>query len=209
LEAARGAGVRPFLFASSSSVYGDNPKVPFSESDTVDHPISPYAATKKAGELICHTYHYLYAMNIACLRFFTVYGPRQRPDLANNKFTRLISEGKPIPLYGDGTTSRDYTFISDIIDGVMRAFSWVCADACRYDIFNLGGSSPVELRRLVKVIETEMGKKATIERLPLQQGDVQRTYADISKSGAILGYRPATSIEKGIREFVRWFREAH
>ncbi|KAF0220721.1 MAG: NAD-dependent [Geobacteraceae bacterium] len=207
LEAARGAGIRPFLFASSSSVYGDNPKVPFAESDPVDRPISPYAATKKAGELICYTYHHLYAMNIACLRFFTVYGPRQRPDLAINKFTRMISGGKPIPFYGDGTTSRDYTFISDIIDGVMRAFAWVCADEHRYDIFNLGESRPVELRRLVEVIEAETGKMAVIERLPLQPGDVQRTFADIAKSGSILGYRPTTSIEDGVGEFVRWYKE--
>jgi UDP-glucuronate 4-epimerase len=207
LEAARGAGIRPFLFASSSSVYGDSPKVPFAESDPVDHPISPYAATKKAGELICHTYHHLHAMNIACLRFFTVYGPRQRPDLAINKFTRLILAGEPIPFYGDGTTSRDYTFIGDIIDGVMKALAWVCGDERRYDIFNLGESRPVELRRLVEIIERAVGKKAVIERLPLQAGDVQRTFADIAKSGAVLGYCPTTAIEDGIGEFVRWYGE--
>lgn len=209
LEAAREARVRPFIFASSSSVYGNNPKVPFAESDPVDHPISPYAATKKAGELICHTYHHLYGMNVACLRFFTVFGPRQRPDLAINKFTRLILAGKPIPLYGDGSTSRDYTFIGDIVDGVEKALAWVCADEARYDIFNLGGSRPVELRRLVEVIETESGKKAVIERLPMQPGDVERTYADLAKSAAILGYRPTTSIEEGIRAFVSWYRENH
>ncbi len=207
LEAARKAGVRPFVFASSSSVYGDNPKVPFSEQDPVDNPISPYAATKKAGELICHTYHHLYRMNIACLRFFTVYGPRQRPDLAIRKFTRLIDAGEVIPLYGDGTTSRDYTYIDDIIDGVERALAWVCGDESRYDIFNLGESQPVELCRLVDVIEAELGKKARIERLPLQPGDVQRTYADIAKSSAVLGYRPTTSIEAGIRAYVRWYLE--
>lgn len=207
LEAAKDAGIRPVLFASSSSVYGDSPKVPFVESDPVDHPISPYAATKKAGELICHTYHHLHAMNIACLRFFTVYGPRQRPDLAISKFTRLILAGEPIPFYGDGTTSRDYTFIGDIIDGVMKALAWVCGDERRYDIFNLGESRPVELRRLVEIIEMAVGKKAVIERLPLQAGDVQRTFADIAKSGAVLGYRPTTSIEDGIREFVRWYGE--
>jgi UDP-glucuronate 4-epimerase len=207
LEAARSAGIRPFIFASSSSVYGNNPKVPFAESDPVDHPISPYAATKKAGELICHTYHHLYGMNIACLRFFTVYGPRQRPDLAIHKFTRLILERKPIPLYGDGTTSRDYTYVDDIVDGVVGALAWVCTDEARYDIFNLGESRPVELRRLVEMIEAETGEKALIERMPLQPGDVERTYADIAKSTAMLGYRPTTSIEEGIRAFVRWYRE--
>jgi UDP-glucuronate 4-epimerase len=207
LEAAKGVGVRSVLFASSSSVYGENPKVPFSENDPVDNPISPYAATKKAGELICHTYHHLYAMNIACLRFFTVYGPRQRPDLAIHKFTRLILEGKPIPVFGDGTTSRDYTYIDDIIDGVEKALAWVCADGHRYDIFNLGESRPVELSRLVAVIEEEVGKKAAIERLPMQPGDVQRTFADLAKSRTVLGYKPTTSIEEGMRAFVRWYRE--
>ncbi len=207
LEASRIAGIRPFIFASSSSVYGNSPKVPFGETDPVDHPISPYAATKKAGELICHTYHHLYGMNIACLRFFTVYGPRQRPDLAIHKFTRLILEGKPITLYGDGSTSRDYTFVADIVDGVEKALSWLLGEGKRYDIFNLGESQPVELRRLVDIIEKETGKKARIERLPLQPGDVDRTFADITKSAAVLGYRPTTSIEDGIRAFVRWYRE--
>lgn len=207
LEAARGAGVRPFLFASSSSVYGDNPKVPFAESDPVDNPISPYAATKKAGELICHTYHHLFGMNIACLRFFTVYGPRQRPDLAIHKFTRLILAGEPIPLYGDGTTSRDYTYIGDILDGVEKALAWACGDGRRYDIFNLGESKPVELSRLVAVIEAATGKKAVIDRLPMQPGDVERTFADLAKSTAVLGYRPVTTIEEGIGAFVRWYRE--
>lgn len=207
LEAARKCGVRPFVFASSSSVYGNNPKVPFSEQDAVDNPISPYAASKKAGELFCHTYHHLYRLNIACLRFFTVYGPRQRPDLAINKFTRLIDAGETIPFYGDGTTSRDYTFIDDIIDGVERALGWVCTEEPRYDIFNLGESQPIELRRLVEIIEAELDKKARIERLPLQPGDVQRTYADLAKSTAVLGYRPTTSIEDGVRAYVRWYRQ--
>ncbi|MCM2358460.1 MAG: GDP-mannose 4,6-dehydratase [Geobacteraceae bacterium] len=207
LEAARQAGIRPFVFASSSSVYGNNAKVPFAEADRVDRPISPYAATKKAGELICHTYHHLYRMNIACLRFFTVYGPRQRPDLAIHKFTRLILEGRPVQLYGDGSTSRDYTYIDDIIDGVERALDWVCGEGARYDIFNLGESRPVELSRLVEIIEAETGNKAIIERLPMQPGDVERTFADIAKSCAMLGYRPTTSIEEGIRAFVRWYRE--
>ena len=207
LEAARNSGIRQFIFASSSSVYGDNPKVPFSESDPVDNPISPYAATKKAGELLCHTWHHLYRMNIACLRFFTVYGPRQRPDLAINKFTRLIDAGKPIPFYGDGTTSRDYTYVSDIVDGVEKALDWVSAEESRYDIFNLGGSSPVNLRRLVEVIESALGKKAVIERLPMQAGDVARTFADLSRSTAVLGYQPSISIEDGITAFVQWYRQ--
>ena len=207
LEAARTAGVRPFVFASSSSVYGNSPKVPFAESDPVDHPISPYAATKKAGELVCHTYHHLYGMNIACLRFFTVYGPRQRPDLAISKFTRLILEGKSIPFYGDGSTSRDYTYVDDIVAGVERALGWACGDGRRFDIFNLGESQPVELSRLLAIIEAETGEKARIEWLPPQAGDVERTYADITKSSAVLGYRPQTTIEDGIRAFVRWYRE--
>lgn len=207
LEAARAAGIRFLLFASSSSVYGNSLKTPFSENDPVDHPISPYAATKKAGELICHTYHHLYNMNIACLRFFTVYGPRQRPDLAINKFTRLIDQGKAIPFYGDGTTSRDYTFISDIIAGVEKALSWVCSIEPRYDIFNLGGSRPVELSRLVEILESELGKKAILDRLPMQPGDVRITFADLARSGAILDYQPVTSIEEGLRAFIRWYKE--
>jgi UDP-glucuronate 4-epimerase len=206
LEASRRAGVRPFLFASSSSIYGDNPKVPFAEFDPVDNPISPYAATKKAGELLCHTYHHLYGMTIACLRFFTVYGPRQRPDLAIHKFTRLIDAGMPIPFYGDGTTSRDYTYIDDIVDGIEKALAWACANEPRYEIFNLGESKPVELHRLLAIIETALGKKARVEPLPMQAGDVRRTYADLSKSTAQLGYRPTMGIEEGIRLFVDWYR---
>jgi UDP-glucuronate 4-epimerase len=207
LEAARFAGIRPFLFASSSSVYGDNPKVPFAESDPVDNPISPYAATKKAGELICHSWHHLYRMNIACLRFFTVYGPRQRPDLAISKFTKLIDAGEPIPFYGDGSTSRDYTFIGDIVDGVEKALAWACGDGCRYNIFNLGGSRPIDLHRLVEVIEVVLGKKAVIDRLPMQPGDVARTFADLAKSSSVLGYRPTTSIETGVAAYVQWYRQ--
>jgi len=206
LEAAKNVNVRLFLFASSSSVYGNNPKTPFSETDPVDHPISPYAATKKGGELICHTYHHLYNMNIACLRFFTVYGPRQRPDLAISKFTRLIDQGKPVPFFGDGSTSRDYTFVKDIIAGVERALSWVCCDEPRFGIFNLGGAMPVALSRLVEIIESELGIKATIERLPMQPGDVCITYADLAKSRSVLGYQPLIPIEEGIRAFIRWYR---
>jgi UDP-glucuronate 4-epimerase len=206
LEAAKNVNVRFFLFASSSSVYGNNPKTPFSETDPVDHPISPYAATKKGGELICHTYHHLYNMNIACLRFFTVYGPRQRPDLAISKFTRLIDQGKPVPFFGDGSTSRDYTFVNDIIAGVEKALTWVCCDEPRFGIFNLGGAMPVPLGRLIEIIESELGIKATIERLPMQPGDVCITYADLAQSRSVLGYQPLTPIEEGIRSFIRWYR---
>ena len=207
LEAARSAGIRAFLFASSSSVYGDNHKVPFAETDCVDNPISPYAATKKAGELLCHTYYHLYGMTIACLRFFTVYGPRQRPDLAIHKFTRLIDNGTPIPFYGDGTTSRDYTYIDDIVNGVAKAFTWACDNDHRYEIFNLGESKPIELRSLVALIETTLEKKALVEPMPMQAGDVQRTFADLTKSTALLGYQPMVCIEEGIRSFVSWYRE--
>ena len=208
LEAAKAIGVRLFLFASSSSVYGNNPKVPFAEADPVDNPISPYAATKKAGELICHTYHHLYDINIACLRFFTVYGPRQRPDLAISKFVRLIEQGKPIPFYGDGSTSRDYTYIGDIVAGIEKALQWVNTGEKRYDIFNLGGSSPVALNRLVKIIEHQLGKKAVLECLPMQAGDVERTFANIEKSSSVLGYKPVTPIEEGIANFVRWYQDS-
>jgi UDP-glucuronate 4-epimerase len=202
LEAARRHGVRKFIFASSSSVYGDNSKVPFCESDNVDHPISPYAATKKAGELICHTYHHLFGMNITCLRFFTVYGPRQRPDLAIHKFARLIEAGRPIPVFGDGSMRRDHTYIDDIIDGVLRAM-----DRCAgYHIYNLGESRPVTLAHLIESIENALGKKAIINRLPPQPGDVQQTYADVSLARAELGYEPNTALETGLDRFVRWLR---
>jgi UDP-glucuronate 4-epimerase len=209
LEASRVAGIRRFLFASSSSVYGNSPKVPFTESDPVDNPISPYAATKKGGELLCHTWHHLYGITIACLRFFTVYGPRQRPDLAIHKFARILDSGQTLPIYGDGTSSRDYTYIDDIVDGVVRALVWTAGSDPKYDIFNLGESRPVELRRLVEVLEQTMGVTAKREQLPMQAGDVERTFADLTKSSAILGYRPTTEIETGITRFVSWFREQH
>lgn len=206
LEASRGAGVMRFLFASSSSVYGNNPKVPFAEDDPVDTPISPYAATKKGGELLCHTWHHLYGISIACLRFFTVYGPRQRPDLAIHKFARMISSGETLPVYGDGTTSRDYTYVDDIIDGIVRALEWTQGDVPKYEIFNLGGSRPVELLRLLEILEKAMGITAKRKLLPIQAGDVERTYADLTKSTAVLGYSPTTDFEFGIARFVSWFR---
>jgi UDP-glucuronate 4-epimerase len=207
LECLRKHHIKKLLFASSSSVYGNNAKIPFCESDSVDKPISPYAATKKAGELICHTYHHLYDINIACLRFFTVYGPRQRPDLAIYKFTKLISEGKPVPLFGDGSSERDYTFIDDIIDGLLKAVKWVDNVEKRFDIFNLGESSTITLSQMVKTIENELKMRAMLDIKPLQLGDVNKTYADITHSKAILGYNPVTEFEKGINVFVDWYKK--
>ena len=204
LELARENEIKQFVFGSSSSVYGLNAKVPFGEDDPIRQPISPYAATKAAGELICHTYTHLYGIRSICLRFFTVYGPRQRPDLAIHKFARLISEHKPIPVFGDGTTRRDYTFIDDIIAGVRGAIDY---DKTDYEVINLGESRTVELRELISLLEKELGKSAQIDRQPLQPGDVPQTFADIAKARRLLGYNPQTQIEEGIRAFVRWFRE--
>jgi UDP-glucuronate 4-epimerase len=203
LEAAKKNNIKKFVFASSSSVYGNNKKVPFSEDDNVDFPISPYAATKKAGELICHTYHHLNRIAMTCLRFFTVYGPRQRPDLAIHKFAKLIEDGKPIPVYGDGSMMRDFTYIDDIIDGTVGAI-----DKCEgYNIYNLGESRPVTVNTLISEIEKALGKKTVIERLPLQPGDVERTYADVTKARRDLGYNPNTDISDGLKRFVEWFRQ--
>ena len=205
LDLAREHGIKQFVFGSSSSVYGINAKVPFGEDDPVRQPISPYAATKAAGELLCHTYTHLYGMRCVCLRFFTVYGPRQRPDLAIHKFARLISEGKPIPVFGDGTTRRDYTFIEDIIAGVRAAIDYSKTD---YEVINLGESRTVELCELISLLEKELGKTAQIDRQPLQPGDVPQTFADIAKARRLLGYNPQTQIEEGIHTFVRWFQRA-
>lgn len=203
LELARANGGRQFIFGSSSSVYGENKKVPFSEDDPIFNPISPYAATKAAGELICHTYAHLYGMRIVCLRFFTVYGARQRPDLAIHKFAKLISEGKPIPVFGEGSTRRDYTFVDDIISGVRAAMDY---DASNYEVINLGESRTVELRELISLLEKAVGRAAIIDRQPMQPGDVPQTYADISKARRLLGYNPQTQIEEGIEKFVQWLR---
>lgn len=194
--------VKKLVFASSSSVYGNNQKVPFSEDDTVDYPISPYAATKKANELMCYTYHHLHGMDVNCLRFFTVYGPRGRPDMAIAKFTRLLSDGEPIEMYGDGTSQRDYTYISDIVDGVIGALD----KDFGYEIFNLGNSETVELKRLVSVIENALGKKAQVVHKEMQQGDVDITHADISKSRKMLGFNPTVSIEEGVKRYVQWLK---
>jgi UDP-glucuronate 4-epimerase len=202
LEAARTTGVKKFIIASSSSVYGVNSKVPFAESDPIFAAISPYAASKLACEALGHVYHHIYGLDIAMLRFFTVYGPRQRPDLAIYKFAKLISAGKPIPVFGDGSTARDYTFVSDTVDGVMACTQ----KEIGFDIFNLGESQTVTLSRLIEVLEGALGKKAIIDRQPAQPGDVPLTFADISKSRANLGYQPHIKIEEGIALFIDWFR---
>ena len=203
LELARQHNIKQFVFGSSSSVYGINAKVPFSEDDPIRQPISPYAATKGAGELLCHTYSHLYGMRCVCLRFFTVYGPRQRPDLAIHKFAKLISQHKPIPVFGDGTTRRDYTYIDDIIDGVTAAIDY---DKSNYEVINLGESRTVELRELISLLEKELDTHAIIERQPPQPGDVPQTFADVSKARTLLNYQPKTQIEEGLRRFVEWFR---
>jgi len=203
LEFARRNNIKQFVFGSSSSVYGINAKVPFSEDDPIRQPISPYAATKGAGELLCHTYSHLYGIRCICLRFFTVYGPRQRPDLAIHKFARLISEGKPIPVFGDGTTRRDYTYVDDIIDGVVAAINY---EQSGYEVINLGESRTVELRELIALLEKELDAHAVIDRQPPQPGDVPQTFADITRARNLLGYNPQTQIEEGLRRFVDWFR---
>lgn len=204
LEAARRTEVPRFVFGSSSSVYGVNSKVPFSEDDPVASPISPYAVTKIAGEAACHAYSYLYGLRIVCLRLFTVYGSRQRPDLAIHKFARLISKGLPIPMFGDGSTRRDYTYIDDIIAGLTGAMKY---DRTQFEVINLGESRTVELRRLVELIEQALGKRAIIDHQPQQPGDVPVTFANVSKARRLLGYEPATQIEDGILRFVEWFQK--
>lgn len=203
LQAAVKTGVQKFAFASSSSVYGNAPKVPFNEEDNVEHPISPYAATKRAGELVCYTFWHLYKLPIASLRFFTVFGPRQRPDLAIHKFTRLISAGKPVPFFGDGTTSRDYTFVEDTVSGIIAAIEHVD----QFRIYNLGGSHPVSLNELIAELERAIGKKAILDRKPAQPGDVERTFADLTRAKAELGYEPKISLAEGLKRFVAWFNE--
>jgi len=202
LEQSRLHGVSKFVFASSSSVYGNEDKVPYSEDRSRNLPISPYAATKLAGEKLCFTYSHLYGLAAVCLRFFTVYGPRQRPDLAIRKFTEAIDSGRPIPVFGDGSTSRDYTFVNDTVQGIVAALF----HDTQFDVFNLGNSSPVRLLELIRSIERALGREAIIRWMPEQPGDVQITYADITKARDLLGYRPATSIEDGLSVFARWHR---
>lgn len=206
LEACRQAGVRRVVFGSSSSVYGDDTPAPFEESALAVNPISPYAATKRAGELLCETFTHLYGLRIAALRFFTVYGPRQRPDLAIHKFTRLISEGQPIDQYGDGSAERDHTHISDILQGVLGALAWTDGDGAACETFNLGESRTVRLDELISLIGKALDRQPTVRRLPPQPGDVRRTCASITKARSVLGYAPRVPIEDGISEFVTWYR---
>ena len=204
LECMKTHRVRNIVFASSSSVYGNNESVPFKETDIVDFAISPYAATKKSCEIMMHVYHNLYNINVACLRFFTVYGPRQRPDLAIHKFTKMILNSEPIPFFGDGSTQRDYTYIDDIIDGVLKSISFVENSNRIYEIFNLGESQTVSLKEMVKTIEQILNKKAQLNKLPIQDGDVYRTFADISKAKKMLDYNPQTKFKQGVGNFIEW-----
>jgi UDP-glucuronate 4-epimerase len=204
LEACKEHGVKNFIFASSSSVYGENQRVPFSEKDLDIQPISPYGATKRAGELLCYSYHHLYRMNTACLRIFTAYGPRQRPEMAIHKFTRLIDRGEKIPMYGDGSSRRDYTYIDDLIDGILGVIDYHKG----FDIYNLGESQTTSLRELIRLIEQALGKKANIETMDFQPGDVSVTYANISKAKRKLKYRPRVKMKEGIQRFVEWYKRA-
>jgi len=201
LESCKEFGMKDFVFASSSSVYGETRKAPFSEEDLDIQPISPYGATKRAGELLCYSYHHLYGMNIACLRIFTAYGPRQRPEMAIHKFTRLIDQGGKIPMYGDGSTRRDYTYIDDLIDGILGATQHHQG----YEIYNLGESQTTSLKELIKLIEEALDKKANIEVLEPQPGDVTLTYANVTRASRMLGYEPKVNMREGIRRFVEWY----
>ncbi len=202
LEVMKEWNVKNLIFASSSSLYGNNKKIPFSEIDNVDYPISPYAASKKAGELLCHTYAHLYKFNITCLRFFTVYGPKQRPDLAIYKFTKALFNNEPITIYGNGSTQRDYTNVNDIIHGIINALKKLEG----YNVYNLGESNTITLTELVNLLEEYTGKKAKIKYLPMQAGDVNQTYADISRAQENLSYSPKVSIEIGLKDFVNWYK---
>jgi UDP-glucuronate 4-epimerase len=203
LEAMKKYKVLKMIFASSSSVYGNNYKVPFSETDNVDCQISPYAASKKSGEILCHTYHHLYGFHIFCLRFFTVYGPRQRPDLAIHKFTKNLFEEVPIPYYGDGSTKRDYTHIDDILQGIISSLDRVND----FEIFNLGESKTISLIDLIKLLEKYTNRRAKLNYLPIQAGDVKQTFADITKAQDFLNYSPKMSMEEGLINFIKWYRE--
>lgn len=203
LECCRKYNIPKFIFASSSSVYGESKKIPFSEDDNVDYPVSPYAATKKAGELICYTYHSLYKISIFCFRFFTVYGPRQRPEMAIHKFTRQILNGEQIEIYGSGSSSRDYTYIDDVISGVVNSLDRIKG----FEIINLGNSNTIKLIDLVRLIETATGEKANLKFINRQPGDVFMTYADIRKARKMLKYFPETNINEGLAKFIRWYKE--
>lgn len=204
-ELCKDYGIKKFICASSSSVYGNNEKIPFAETDNVDRPISPYAATKKCGEILGHTYHHLYHIDMIQLRFFTVYGPRQRPDLAIHKFAKIISDGGEIPFYGDGTTARDYTFVEDIVDGITKSIVYLENHNKVYEVLNLGENQVVSLKEMLVEIETNLDRKAKLNRLPMQAGDVQKTNADITKAKKMVGYIPKTNFQNGIKKFVEWF----
>jgi UDP-glucuronate 4-epimerase len=204
LEAIRNQGVERFILASSSSVYGINNEVPFKEDSRIDNPTSPYASSKAAAELFCRTYSNLYGISVVVLRLFTVYGPRQRPEMAIHQFVRKIDKGEAIPVFGDGSAKRDYTYVSDVVNGIERAMQFPNED--NFAVFNLGDSSPISLKDLIAVIESSLGKKAKINRLPVQAGDVPITVADISRAKKCLGYKPEVTIEKGIPLFVEWYR---
>jgi UDP-glucuronate 4-epimerase len=210
LELCREFRVSRFIFGSSSSVYGASSRAPFSEDQFDLRPISPYAATKLAGELFCYTYAHLYKLPVIALRFFTVYGPRQRPDLAIHKFVARIEAGKPLPIFGDGETGRDYTYVDDIVSGILGAldYNFSSMDGAPFEICNLGNSQPVKLSELVRRLERATGKKAIVQREAPQQGDVPLTWADISKAGRLLGYHPQTTLEEGLKKFVAWYRDA-
>lgn len=203
LDVAKNYKIQKFVFASSSSVYGNQSKVPFSEKDPVNNPVSPYAATKKAGEMLCYTYSHLYKLPVVALRFFTVYGPGGRPDMAPYLFTESILKGKPFKKFGRGTTSRDYTYIDDIVEGILLAMKY----DCQYEVFNLGNSHPITLNKFISDLEKITGNEAIIENLPMQPGDVQTTYSDISKAQKLLGFNPKTSFYDGLSNFVDWFKE--
>jgi len=204
LEACKEHGVKNFIFASSSSVYGENQRVPFSEKDLDIQPISPYGATKRAGELLCYSYYHLYRMNTACLRIFTAYGPRQRPEMAIHKFTRLIDRGEKIPMYGDGSSRRDYTYIDDLIDGILGVIDY----HKEFEIYNLGESQTTSLKELIQLIEEALDKKANIETMAFQPGDVSVTYANITKAKRRLKYHPKVKMKEGIQRFVEWYKRA-
>lgn len=205
LEEAKLHNVKSLVMASSSSVYGNCREVPFKEDMIVDYAISPYAATKKANEVMAHVYHKLNGMNIIMLRFFTVYGPKQRPDLAINKFTRLMLDGKEIPMYGDGSTSRDYTYVDDIVDGICKSCDYVMNNNDVYEIINLGSNNPISLKEMIEIIGKELNIEPNIEELPMQPGDVDRTYACIDKARKLLGYNPQTKFDDGIKKFIDWY----
>ena len=207
LEEMKLHNVKNGVLASSSSVYGNCKEVPFKENMIVDYAISPYAATKKANEVMAHVYHKLYDMNIVMLRFFTVYGPKQRPDLAINKFTRLMLEEKEVPMFGDGTTSRDYTYVDDIVEGIIKSCEYTLENKNVYEILNIGNSSPTSLKEMINTIAKVLDVEPKIKQLPMQPGDVDRTYADISKAKKLIGYEPKTTFEDGIRKFVNWYKE--